>query len=139
MKKLPVLQIISSLLILLFAYTAISKLLAYRSFTRTLTESPLIHNGADTIAWLLPAAELVVVLLLFFPALRKRGLYASASLLFLFTVYLSYMVLFVPHLPCSCGGVLRSMSWQQHIFFNLFFLGFSVFGIYLHTKQQHID
>jgi len=135
MKKLPVIEIASSLLILLFAYTAISKLLVYRAFTRTLLESPLIHNGADTIAWLLPATELVVVLLLFFSPLRKYGLYASALLLLLFTVYLSYMILFVPHLPCSCGGVLRKMNWQQHIFFNLLFLGLSVLAIYQYRKQ----
>lgn len=136
MKKLPVIEITSSLLILLFSYTAISKLLIYRAFTRTLSESPLIHNGADTIAWLLPATELVVVLLLFFPASRNYGLWASAVLLLLFTLYLSYMVLFVPHLPCSCGGVLRKMSWPQHIFFNLFFLGLSILAIYVHAKQK---
>ncbi len=139
MKKPAVTEIFASLLILLFAYTATSKLLAYRSFARTLRESPLIHNGADTIGWLLPAIEYIVVLLLFFPALRTMGFYASACLLFVFTLYLSYMLLFVPHLPCSCGGVLRSMSWQQHIFFNLFFLGLSVSGIYLHAKHKHIS
>ena len=129
MKKLPVLQIASSLLILLFAYTAFSKLFDYRAFTQTLSESPLIHNGADTIAWLLPAIELVVVLLLFFEGTRRVGLYASLLLLVLFTLYLLYMVLFVADLPCSCGGVLSKMSWKQHVFFNLFFIVVNLIGI----------
>lgn len=129
MKKLPVVQITSSLLILLFAYTAISKLFIYRAFTRTLSESPLIHNGADTIAWLLPATELIVVLLLFFEGTRRVGMYASLLLLVLFTLYLLYMVLFVADLPCSCGGVLSKMSWQQHVFFNLFFIVVNLIGI----------
>jgi putative oxidoreductase len=129
MKKLPVIQIASSLLILLFAYTAISKLLGYRAFARALSESPLIHNGADSIAWLLPATELIVVLLLFFETTRKIGLYASLFLLVSFTIYLLYMVLFVDDLPCSCGGVLSKMSWQEHIFFNLFFIAINLIGI----------
>jgi hypothetical protein len=129
MKKLPVIQLATSLLILLFAYTAISKLLGYRAFARVLSESPLIHNGADNIAWLLPAAELIVVLLLFFEATRKIGLYASLFLLVMFTLYLLYMVLFADHLPCSCGGVLNKMSWKQHIFFNLSFIGINLIGI----------
>ena len=138
MKRLPVLEIITSLLILLFAYTAISKLLGYRSFTRTLTESPLIHNGAGTIGWLLPATELIVVLLLFFERTRKAGLYASLFLLLLFTLYLLYMVLFVADLPCSCGGVFNKMSWQQHIFFNLFFILLNVLGLFVLRKQQQV-
>ena len=136
MKKLPVVHIVSSLLILLFAYTAISKLLVYRAFTRTLSESPLIHNGADTIAWLLPAAELIVVLLLFFEPTRNAGLYASLLLLVLFTLYLQYMVLFVADVPCSCGGVLSKMSWHQHVWFNLFFIVLNVLAIYKYKKQR---
>jgi uncharacterized membrane protein YphA (DoxX/SURF4 family) len=129
MKKLPVTEITSSLLILLFAYTAISKLFNYRTFARTLSESPLIHNGADTIAWLLPATELVVVLLLFFDASRKAGLYVSLCLLIVFSLYIYGMLLFVDDLPCNCGGVLNKMSWKQHLFFNAGFLVINLIGI----------
>ena len=122
MKNNPVVIVCTSLLILLFTYTALSKLSGYEKFVLLLHESPLIHKGADTIAWLLPVTELIVVLLLFFEHTRRIGLYASLLLLVLFTLYLLYMVLFVADLPCSCGGVLSRMSWQQHILFNLFFI-----------------
>lgn len=114
--------IASSMLILLYSYTAISKLVDYEIFKATLGRSPLIDQEADTIAWLLPAAELIVVLLLFFEHTSKAGLLASLVLLIIFTLYLLYMVLFVADLPCSCGGVLSKMSWEQHVFFNLFFI-----------------
>jgi hypothetical protein len=110
------------LLILLFTYTAISKLTEYATFVRFIDESSPIHKGADMIGWLLPVTELVVVLLLFFERARRAGLYASLLLLVLFTLYLLYMLLFVADLPCSCGGVLNKMSWQQHVWFNLFFI-----------------
>lgn len=122
MKNIPVALLCSSLLILLFTYTAISKLTDYANFVRFIDESSPIHKGADTIGWLLPVTELVVVLLLFFERTRRAGLYVSLLLLVLFTLFLLYMVLFVADLPCSCGGVLRKMSWQQHIWFNLFFI-----------------
>jgi len=131
-------MICSALLILLFTYTAVSKLSDYTHFVRVLGESPLIHNGADMIGWLLPVTELVIVLLLFFPQARKAGFYSSLFLLLLFTLYLIYMLLFAADLPCSCGGVLSKMSWKQHVWFNVFFIGVSVLGIYS-CKKTNID
>ncbi|MBS4063491.1 MAG: hypothetical protein KGZ74_02980 [Chitinophagaceae bacterium] len=125
-----------SLLIVLYTYTGISKLSEYERFKGSLRRSPLIDQGADIIAWLLPATELVVVLLLFFGRSRKQGLYASLTLLVLFTLYLLYMVLFVADLPCSCGGVLQKMSWGQHVWFNLFFICINVLGLFALSKQE---
>jgi hypothetical protein len=31
------------------------------------------------------------------------------------------MIAFDPELPCSCGGILQSMNWTQHLIFNIFF------------------
>ncbi len=129
MKNARIEVIASSTLILLYTYTAISKFTDQELFKVTLRRSPLIDHGADTIAWLLPATELIVVLLLFFERTRKTGLYASLVLLVLFTLYLLYMVLFAADLPCSCGGMLSKMSWKQHIFFNLFFIVLNLIGI----------
>jgi putative oxidoreductase len=125
-----------SLLIVLYTYTGISKLSEYERFKSSLRRSPLIDQGADIIAWLLPAIELVVVLLLFFEQSRKAGLIASLVLLVLFTLYLLYMVLFVADLPCGCGGVLTNMSWQEHVWFNLFFMGINVLGLFAIRKQE---
>ena len=136
MKNNPVAILCSCLLIFLFTYTAVSKLADYSKFKAVLGESPLIHKGAGTIAWLLPATELIVVLLLFFERTRKAGLYTSLLLLVLFTLYLLYMILFVADLPCSCGGVLSKMSWQQHAWFNLFFIGVNVLALIALRKQE---
>ena len=128
-KRIPVAEICSSLLILLFAYTAISKYMALPVFRHALRESPLIHNGAGVIAWLLPAAELSIVLLLIIPKYRRIGLKASLASLLLFTGYLFYMIVFTSHLPCNCGGVISTLTWKQHIFFNLFFIAVNIIGI----------
>jgi hypothetical protein len=127
--KLNAAFIISILLIFLFAYTGSSKLLDSKGFAAVLSKIPLIGRGAGIVAILLPLAELLIVLLLLFERTRLMGLYASLVLLSIFTVYLVYMVLAVPKLPCSCGGVISTMSWKQHIVFNAVFIGLAVIGV----------
>jgi hypothetical protein len=129
MKRIVTTELISSLLIFLFGYTAISKLLSIDRFEAVLGQSPLISSGAALLAWQIPLAELAIVLLLIFSSTRKMGLWVSAILLSFFTIYLFYMVLFSPHLPCSCGGVISSMSWPVHIGFNVVCIAITVAGI----------
>ncbi|HEY5463216.1 MAG TPA: MauE/DoxX family redox-associated membrane protein [Hanamia sp.] len=124
-------DIISGILLLLFLYTSLSKLADYETFKNVLSASPLLKPLASVVAWLLPVTELVLVVLLFFPAVRLKGLYASFIFISLFTLYLIYMITFTPDLPCQCGGVLKLLTWPQHIFFNLFFILLSLSGIIL--------
>jgi hypothetical protein len=56
--------------------------------------------------------------------------------MFLFTIYVGLMISFAPHLPCSCGGVIKQMSWKQHLTFNTFFTALALFGIWLSRRQQ---
>lgn len=127
--KINATYIVSLLLIFLFSYTACSKLIDSKRFVGVLEHVPLIEWGAGVVALLLPLAELLIVLLLLFERTRLAGLYASLFLLMVFTGYLVYMVLEVPHLPCSCGGVISKMGWRQHIGFNVVFIGVIVMGI----------
>src|SRR5258706_14807585 len=100
-------EIIASLFILLFIYTAISKLADQTTFRLALNMSPVIAAYAGLLAWALPAVEIIIASLLFIPAARIYGLYASFIIMIIFTVYIGIMVFFDPTLPCSCGGVLR--------------------------------
>jgi hypothetical protein len=120
---------VSTLLIFLFTYTATSKLFENKGFVAVLQRLPLVERGAGAIAVLLPVAELFIVLLLIFERTRLKGLYASLLLLSVFTGYLLYMVLYVPGLPCSCGGVIGRMGWRTHIIFNLIFIGLTLAAI----------
>jgi len=135
-------EIIVGSFILLFLYTALSKLSEFALFRHFLRGSPLIAGNAKLVAVLVPTSEIVVSLLLFIPATRKQGLYASFGLMLVFTLYLAYMVLFVPTLPCSCGGGISQLNWQQHLAFNIFFTILSVVGIRLckaGTVNNHVS
>jgi putative oxidoreductase len=136
MKQDRIIEIICSLLILLFVYTAFSKLLDFRSFTLVLQKSPFIGDKAAVVAYALPIVEVIVSALLFIPRSRLWGLYSSAVLMAMFTLYIAYMISFSPNLPCSCGGVLRQMTWNQHLFFNIIFFLLSLTGVLLKRKQM---
>ena len=137
-KLILITDIISASLMLLLLYTAVSKLLNYESFKSVLIMSPFLRPFAGIIAWLLPAAEIVIVILLFFQKTRLKGLYVSFITIAIFTVYITCMVIFTPRLPCNCGGVLKSLTWTQHIFFNLFILLLTVTGIVLYRKINNV-
>ncbi len=135
MRKNTAIPIIRFLLIFLFVYAATSKLAGHAMFRVQLTRFPVLGGYGSFLSWCIPAAEYIVVVLLFIPRWFLTGLYASATLLFLFTAFLIVMVSFNTNLPCSCGGVIAQLSWKQHIAFNLFFLGLSLTGIYLKRKN----
>ncbi|OQP62272.1 hypothetical protein A4R26_17945 [Niastella populi] len=131
LKKQIVVEVISSLLIILFIYTALSKLSNYNNFIAQLSKSPFITSYANSIAWSIPAVEIVLSLLLVFNKTRLLGLYASFFLMSLFTAYLVIMLNFSYYIPCSCGGVLQYLTWNEHIVFNSFFIVIAGTGVLL--------
>jgi hypothetical protein len=108
-----------SAFVFLFVYTASAKLFEFNSFRDVLFLSPLIGKYAGFYAWAVPIIELIVVGLLLYKRTEKAGTYACFFLMVLFSCYIAYMLLTEKNLPCSCGGVLRSMSWPEHLVFNL--------------------
>jgi uncharacterized membrane protein YjfL (UPF0719 family) len=128
------LQVICALFIFLFCYTAVSKLQEFDRFKFVLSKSPIIANYSTLLAIALPVVELAVVALLTIPVVRRWGLYSSLVLMIIFTCYIGYMVLFTPHLPCSCGGVIRQMTWKQHFVFNLFFIALAFLAIVMDRR-----
>jgi hypothetical protein len=130
------LNLIAALFIFLFTYTAISKLTEHDLFRNTLSKSPLIGSYAGFVSIVLPITELIVAALLFFPKTKLAGFISSLSLMFMFTGYLAWLLLFTKNLPCSCGGVLQQLSWLQHLWFNIFFTVLAGLGIYLHRRKR---
>jgi hypothetical protein len=114
-----IVQTICSLFILLFVYTALSKLQNFNAFVNVIGKSPLIGGNNHLVAWSIPFSELVVSLLLFLPSTKRIGIFGAFILMSLFTIYVGYMIYFTPHLPCSCGGIIQKLSRTQHLALNL--------------------
>ena len=136
--KKSIIETISAILVFLFIYTALSKYIDFQTFTNALHKSPLLSNYAIAVGYLLPALELATVILIIIPKTRLLGFYSALSLLTIFTIYLIYMIKFTPKLPCTCGGVISQLSWTQHIYFNLFFICITLFGISIEKSRANI-
>jgi len=117
------------LLVLLWGYSAFSKLADYQRFVQQmqLAPVPLMKHLAPMLGIAVPVIELVLVGLLFTERFRKIGLWLSFLLLLSFTLYISLMLLSGLRLPCTCGGLISKLGWRQHLVFNAFFMLVSLF------------
>lgn len=133
-----VIEIVSSLLIILFIYTAINKIVEVETFRVSLRQSPILGKFALPISYVVPLVEIVIVFLLSFSATRKIGLLLSFLLILLFTIYIAYMLSTTSNLPCNCGGVIKLLSWQQHLILNIVLLIFSAIAWILSKKSNNV-
>lgn len=131
-------EFITAIFILLFVYTATSKLFTHRLFIITLKEAGVLNSASDFLSWAVPAMEIVISFLLLIPNYRTIGLIASFGLMLLFTAYVAYMLITSSHLPCSCGGIINKLSWQQHFWLNVFLTLLAASAIYLNKRLKFL-
>ena len=129
-------HIINGLVVFLFLYAGISKVLEHVILHQSFTAFPIIKYGEPVISWLLPGIEIGTAILLIIPAYKMAGLFMALTLLLLFTGYLIMMAFSGVHLPCSCGGFIKFLSWKQHIFFNLSFILIIIRAILFIKKKK---
>jgi putative oxidoreductase len=136
MKRKIIIEIISSLLILLFLYASVSKWLAFRTFIGEMNNQPFPNWMTPFLVWSIPFIEVLIAIGLIFEKTRVQSFYASLILMLAFTIYTVAILLHAfKYIPCSCGGVIRKLTWPQHLFFNLFFVGISILGIILKKRE----
>jgi hypothetical protein len=137
MNRYKLIDLAVFLLISLFTYAALSKLLEYDKFTVQLSQSPLLTAFAGTVAWAIPALEIVLAVLVSIPRMRLYGLYGSYTLMVIFTAYIVAITRYSDYVPCSCGGVLQKLGWTEHLIFNLFFVALCGIAIVLQVHKEH--
>ncbi|QEH44139.1 hypothetical protein FW415_20835 [Chitinophaga sp. XS-30] len=125
------LEAIIGLFILLWIYTGLNKALDLENFKVQLGRSPFIQPLAPWIALVLPVGEILLALLLVIKRTRLIALYTSFFAMALFTGYVFIMLRYSYDLPCSCGGVLEALSWENHLIFNFTGTILAAVGIFL--------
>jgi len=120
---------------LLFLYVAFSKLLDYEKSELQMSKSPIITGFAFILVWLVPTIEIIIAVLLMIKKTVMLALYAALTLMSLFTAYIIAILNFSDTIPCSCGGVLERLSWNEHLIFNLAFMALAILAILLQTKN----
>ena len=134
-KRELIIEIISAAFVVLFVYAAVTKWLDYDKFRLQIGQSPVLTGSAEIVVWLVPATELVVAALLMISRYRLIGLYASFTIMVMFTAYIVVITRFSDYVPCSCGGVLEKLSWNEHLMFNVVFIVLGAISILLYPKD----
>lgn len=127
------------LITLMLAYAGIVKLLNLEKFRQELYLSPLIPASVTgLVSVLVPAGELAICFLFFRKNTMQSAFLLTYGLMLFFSAYIIFLLNYSTYIPCSCGGILGSMNWGVHVFFNLFFVllaaagYFAVSGRYRH-------
>jgi len=135
-KVSTIIEVIACLLIMLFVYASISKVRDMEQFRIQLGQSPLVTAYAYPLSYGVPAVEVLISVLLVIPRFRPVGLYGSFSLMILFTFYIIAILQLDRNIPCSCGGILESMGWTEHLIFNIIFTLLAMTGVLLQPSAE---
>lgn len=129
--------IITSTLMLLFAYTGSSKLLDMQEFSRQMHLQPLSAFLQEVLTVVVPVAEIIACALLLFVRTRFLGLVLSFLLMLAFTVYVGLILTSsFEFVPCSCAGIFNRLSWKAHLVVNGLFTIMALIAIVLSVKER---
>lgn len=139
MSKNTVVDGISFLVIVLFAYAAFSKIADFENFKVQLGKSPILSPISLYVAWTVPAIELLIAMFLVSKRSQLSALYVSFSLMTMFSAYIVAILKFSDYIPCSCGGILEKMTWTQHLIFNLAFVILITIAILINPSKKTVQ
>ena len=136
MKRIVIIDFIAALLILLFLYTSFSKIFDLWYFKYDLSKQPFPLWLQQIFVWLIPTIEIIIAVCLIFRNTKKWGFYLALGLMAIFTGYtIAILIHFFPYVPCGCGGVIRTLTWPQHLFFNVAVVGLIITALILEKKE----
>ena len=132
-------EAITAVLLLLWIYTGLNKLIHYDKFSFEIGRSLFLQHIPPLVVVLIPLGELLIAALLIFKRSRLIGLYASLFLLTLFTGYVYIMLHYAYDLPCSCGGIIELLTWEQHLVVNFMLTLLTSIAIILQDRQTRMS
>jgi hypothetical protein len=116
----------------------VSKIQDFEKFGVELGKSPILNAFSGPVSILIPVIEIVISVMLVIRQFQYMAFYLSFSLMVVFSAYIVSILKFSAYIPCSCGGILQNMTWNQHLIFNVgfVFLGTVAILIYPNTKKN---
>jgi len=128
----PFIVLFTGLMILLWAYTAFSKLLDFHKFKQAMITQVFPIWIGKILIYILPVVEFAIVGLLLFQQTRLLGMYASLFLMILFTLYVAGAVFHIyERHPCACGGLFARLGWYKHFKVNIMLTLVALVGVIL--------
>ena len=136
-KKRLLLEIIASLIILLFCYASLYKWFNFSDFIKEMNKQPLPKSWIPYLVRLIPATEIAAALLLSFRVSRRWGFVLSSLIMLTFAGYTITVLLHgFSYIPCACGGIIEDLTWGQHLFLDSIYLLLSLVGTWLSWQKK---
>ncbi|WPU96494.1 hypothetical protein SNE25_13285 [Mucilaginibacter sabulilitoris] len=137
MKKEFIADIMVALIFMMLLYASFSKYVDFAGYQRAMHNQPFPSWFSDALVFVLPPMEIIVAILLAIDKTKVTGLKATVGLMTAFTLYIVAILLHLfPMVPCTCGGIIRLMSWPQHLLFNLFFIAIAIIALKITVENQ---
>jgi len=130
-------QLSSLVLILLFIYTGLDKLIRWEASKNAFHNQTFPAELAEVLVYAVPISELLIALLLLLSVSRWWGFLSSILLLTIFTTYVGLIwVGAFPRVPCNCAGIIDQLGWGAHFALNLILIGFAVVGLHQYQRKK---
>ena len=124
------------MLILLWVYTSLSKILVFNQFKVQMSMQTVPNFSKPVLPYFLPLAELFLATLLMSRVTRIMGLWLSSFFMIVFTGYILLVITgSFGRVPCSCGGIFEKLGWTAHFIVNLIILLFTLTASFISLKK----
>lgn len=137
MKRKNIVDVLISLFVLLFIYTAANKLINFEYNVRSMHNQPLVTWLVEILIYAVPISEILIVILLILNKTKLLGLYLFTAMMFIFSGYVALVLSnYYDRVPCSCGGLMKELGWKSHLALNITFSLLGLLAIYLTKKGE---
>jgi len=128
----PFIILITGLMIMLWAYASFSKLFSLDQFKHAMLTQVFPKWISRLLVYLVPIAEITMIVLLLIPETRLLGMYASLFTMIAFTLYIGGAVFkLYERTPCACGGLFGKLGWHKHFKVNIVLSIIALLGVVL--------
>lgn len=135
--KFVIKDVFQWILFLFWVLIASSKLVNFQDFRLEMLNQVFPREWVWFLLVFIPLTSLVAAWLVFRDQTLKAGFILSTILMVLYTGYVGLVLMrFFDRVPCSCGGVIKDLSWEEHFYFNLIFTAVAVIGWILTLNER---
>ncbi|WP_126973305.1 MauE/DoxX family redox-associated membrane protein [Gynurincola endophyticus] len=111
------------IIVCLYVFVAVSKVVGFDPFVSQLKQQQFIGNHAVLIAIIVPLLHALLAALIFIEKTRTAGLIISMLTLMGYNLYIASILLNKLGLaPCNCVGIWHTMSWETQYIINFLLL-----------------
>jgi len=138
-EKKRLLEILASLIVLLFSYASLYKWFYFSDFIKEMNKQPLPKSWTPYLVRTIPAVEIAAAVLLCFRVSRLWGFLLSSLVMLTFSAYTMIILAHgFSYIPCSCGGIIEDLTWGQHLLLDNSFLLISIICAWLSWRFKKL-